>query len=130
MATHITAHEDGRLSGIVLADEDVWLDQLQELVPLPPLVTLSGCNGMQSYVFPGDEHFDIAAACLQAGAQHIVGSLWPLLDYAAVKFMRGFYDHWYAGHSPAEAVAYTQRADINAKIDWNTWGGFCCAGMP
>lgn len=132
---HIASHAfydsiTGRLSGIALADQDVWLDQLRELTPLPDLITLSACSGNQSLMFEGDEAIGLTTTCLAAGARHVIGALWPIRDDAAVSLMREFYRHFLAGDTAARALALAQRAAAHHRDDYLRWGSFLCAGVP
>ena len=130
---HIASHAfhdplTGRLSGIGLYDRDLWLDDFWELAPLPPLVTLSACNGTQSLVHEGDEHIGLATTCLAAGAQQVVGSLWPVLDESVTQLVLDFYAQLQLGQDPARALAISQRAALRRDEDINCWGGFLCVG--
>ena len=130
---HIASHAfhdplTGRLSGIGLYDRDLWLDDFWELAPLPPLVTLSACNGTQSLVHEGDEHIGLATTCLAAGAQQVVGSLWPVLDESVTQLVLDFYAQLRLGQDPARALAISQRAALRRDDDINCWGGFLCVG--
>lgn len=132
---HIASHffadtQTGRLSGLALWDGDIWLDQLRDVAPLPNLVTFSACNSNLSFVYAGDEHVDLSSTCLIAGANSVVGNLWPVLDQAAGKFMPRFYEHYLAGLSPALSVALVQRECIHAGEDLGNWAGFNCIGVP
>jgi CHAT domain-containing protein len=131
---HIASHafhdaHTGRLGGIALANGDLWLNQIAELAPLPPLVSVSGCCGLQSRWYAGDEPLGLPSACLAAGAQQVVGSLWPVRDHRAAAVMIDFYQHWWAGVSAPQALALAQRAAAQADgADLTGWGGFLCAG--
>lgn len=130
---HIASHAShdtrtGRLSSIALHDREIWLDQLRELAPLPALVTLSACNGMQSLIYEGDEHVGLATTCLIAGANTITGSLWPVLDEAASTMMTRFYERFFAGESPAAALAKAQRVAIENGETLQHWASFICMG--
>jgi tetratricopeptide (TPR) repeat protein len=132
---HIASHffadtQTGRLSGLALWDGDIWLDQLRDLAPLPNLVTFSACNSNLSFVYAGDEHVDLPSTCLIAGANSVVGNLWPVLDQVAGKFMPRFYDHYLAGLSPSLSVAIVQRECIHGGEGLGNWAGFNCIGMP
>jgi tetratricopeptide (TPR) repeat protein len=131
IASHFFADRyTGRLSGIALADGDIWLDQLRDLAPLPALVTLSACNSNDSFLFEGDERLDLQTTCLIAGADCVVGSAWPVLDSAAAELMLRFYDQYLSGMDPAQAVARAQREMIEQGRDLQDWGSFVCAGIP
>jgi CHAT domain-containing protein len=132
---HIASHifsdpRTGRLSGIALSDSDVWLDQLNDLAPLSRLVVLSGCNGIQNRIFTGDEHLGVAIRCLLAGAQVVIGSLWPVLDSSTVDLMNDFYAHLIDHGSPSSALAHMQRKAIHKGVPLNAHGGYSCIGMP
>jgi tetratricopeptide (TPR) repeat protein len=129
---HVASHAfadpvSGRASGLALYDQDIWLDQLWEVAPLPALVTLSACSGAQSVTHQGDEHVGLATTCLAAGANQVIASLWPVLDPAAARLMADFYGHYAAGRSPAAALAYAQRAQSGPP---SLWSGFLCLGRP
>jgi tetratricopeptide (TPR) repeat protein len=139
---HIASHAfhdavTGRLSRFALSDQDVWLDQLWELAPLPELVSFSACNGTQSLVYAGDEHVGLAVTCLAAGANSVIGSLWPVQDTAAAGLMLDFYRNYLAGEGIARSLALAQRAAARAGGDpsakhagLDQWGSFLCVGCP
>ncbi len=60
----------------------------------------------------------------------MVGSLWPLPDEVAVWLMTEFYDQFWSGKGPAQALALAQRAAIYRSMDPGFWGGFVCVGLP
>ena len=131
LATHAFSDQiTGRLSGLALHDRDFWLDELQQLAPLPPLVTLSACSGLRNLVHEGDEQIGLAITCLSAGAQRVVGSLWPILDESTPGFMRNFYRGVLNGQGVAEALAQAQRTAVQTQADNMQWGSFQCIGQP
>jgi CHAT domain-containing protein len=130
---HIASHAfydavSGRASGLALHDRDVWLDEVWELAPLPPLFSLSACSGMQSYLYEGDEPIGLATTCLQAGAQHVVGSLWPVRDAGAASVMSAFYRYFFEGSAPPRALAMAQRQAAMGDSAWRCWAPFICVG--
>lgn len=132
---HIASHffadrQTGRLSGIAFSDGDVWLDQLRDLTPLPKLVSLSACNGNDSFLYEGDERVDLQTTCLIAGANTVIGSVWPVPDQSAAELMLLFYDHYLSGQTPARAAALAQRQFIEAGKEPKHWASFICAGLP
>lgn len=131
IASHFFSHAPtGRLNGLALRDGDVWLDKLRDLSPLPKLVTVSACNSISSFVYEGDEHVDLPSTCLAAGADHVLGSLWPVADRAAAEFTSAFYSHYLAGNRPAEAAAFAQREMADGGKSLASWAGFICIGTP
>jgi CHAT domain-containing protein len=130
---HVASHAfydavSGRASGLALHDRDVWLDELWELAPLPSLFSLSACSGMQSYLYEGDEPIGLATTCLQAGAQHVVGSLWPMPDADAASVMSDFYHYFFDGSAPPQALAAAQRQAALGDLAWRCWAPFICVG--
>jgi CHAT domain-containing protein len=130
-ATHAFSDKvTGRLSGLALADRDIWLDELWELAPLPPLVTLSACSGLVNRIYEGDEPVGLAMTCLAAGAQNVVGSLWPVADVYAPGLMQTFYQRLASGRRPANALTLAQRDAAESALGVIHWGGFQCVGCP
>jgi tetratricopeptide (TPR) repeat protein len=131
---HLSSHishdsRTGRLSSLALSDRDIALEQVRALAPLPGLVTLSACNGAQSLVYEGDEHVGMSTTSLMSGANTVVGSLWPVLDSAPAADMTVFYQGFFTGLPPAEALAHAQRASIQTGEDLRHWAGFVCLGI-
>ncbi|MBK9054515.1 MAG: CHAT domain-containing protein [Chloroflexi bacterium] len=132
---HVASHAvldrlTGRLSGISFYDRDVPLDELWQCAPLPQLVTLSACSGSKSKLYEGDEHISLATTCLSAGAQTVVGSLWPVPDREMPRLMHDFYAALANGEPVALALALAQRAAWNQNRSWRFWGGLTCTGVP
>jgi tetratricopeptide (TPR) repeat protein len=130
-ATHFfTDMTTGRLSGIALGKEDIWIDQLRELAPLPQTVIFSGCNSIHGKRFAGDEQISLINACLAAGADRVIGSTWPVPDRAAVDLVSRYYECFTAGNSPALSLCLAQRAEIKHGGSLDAWAGFSCLGLP
>lgn len=129
LATH-AFHDPvtARLSGFALYERDVWLEHVWELAPLPALVVLSACSGVRSQVYAGDEQVGLALTCLVAGAQTVIGSLWPVLDEDAARLMADFYRSVLSRTSPAQSLAEAQRAAIRRGQAPERWSGFVCMG--
>lgn len=130
-ATHAFADRlTGRFSGLALADRDIWLDELWQLGPLPPLVTLSACSGLAHQLYEGDEPVGLATSCLTAGASSVIGSLWPVADGQATGLMAMLLQRLKLGDSPAEALAQAQRTAVAADMESMAWGAMQCLGCP
>jgi CHAT domain-containing protein len=70
----------------------------------------------------------MSTTSLVAGANTVVGSLWPVLDSAPAADMTHFYQGFFGGLSPAEALAQAQRASIQNGEELQHWAGFLCLG--
>lgn len=131
VATHaFTDQLTGRLSGLALYDDDLWLDGFMQLAPMPPLLILSACSGLRSLLYEGDEHVGIAVTCLAAGAQTVIGSLWSVPDDVVPDLLFDFYRHLLANQDNAVALARAQRSALTAGVAAALWGGFQCVGRP
>ncbi len=132
---HVASHffsdpASGYLSGIALSNETLWLDQIRDLAPLPELITFSGCSGIFSRIYDGDEHISLPSTCLISGARTVVGSVWPIMDESSARLMMLFYENYLAGHSPAASLAYAQRKISRAGGSPVAWVSFACLGRP
>jgi len=132
---HVASHffsdpVSGRMSGLALTNDTLWLDQIHALAPLPPLVTFSGCSSVFSRVYSGDEHVGLPTTCFIAGANTVVGSAWPVPDESSADLMVRFYQNLQAGHRPAFALTLAQRALLRAGAPLSAWAGFACLGEP
>lgn len=132
---HVASHffsdpASGYLSGIALSNETLWLDQIRDLAPLPELITFSGCSGIFSRIYDGDEHISLPSTCLISGAQTVVGSVWPIMDESSARLMTLFYENYLTGYSPAASLTYAQRKILRADGSPAAWVSFACLGKP
>ncbi len=111
---HIAAHGAFRpdaplFSAVYLADGPLTtLDWFGLSLPTALLV-LSACETGLGVVHPGDEIVGLSRACLHAGAQALLLSLWRVEDTRTRDFMVEFYTWLMAGLPPAKALARVQR---------------------
>lgn len=132
---HIASHafhdrHTGRISGVALYDQDIWHDELEQIAPLPTLVTLSACSGSQSLIRSGDQPVGLATTCLATGAQTVLGSLWPIEDNGLTNLIADFYKNYLTSHRPALSLALSQRQAWQQHRPVKHWGGFICVGQP
>ena len=130
---HLASHffsdsSSGRLSGFAMRGENIYLDQLRELAPLPELVTFSGCSSVFSLTYAGDEQVGLPTTCLLSGAKTVIGCYWPVADQASARFMINFYEFYNRGLTPAAALAQTQRKFISTGERTASWAGYLCIG--
>ena len=91
------------------------------------LATLSICNGGLYRFGPGDEPYGLMPAALLAGAENVVGTLWPLEDETARPFMIEFYRHVLSA-GPAEALRRACLRFISDGALLSHWAGFVGVG--
>ncbi len=75
------------------------------------LVVLGACDTATGRAVQDEGTFGVAYAFLQAGARHVVATLWPVDDAAMPELMDGFYaDPRLAAQRPAQALRQAQLA--------------------
>lgn len=87
------------------------------------LVTLSACDTGISRITPGGELRGLVRACMLAGAQNVLATLWPVQDEASARLMVDFYRGLQAGGTPALALQAAQRAAAAAGGHPWLWAG-------
>jgi tetratricopeptide (TPR) repeat protein len=129
-AGHATLRRDNPLfSHLALPEGRLTLGEVLELDLGADLVTLAGCDTAGGATRPGDELLGMARAFLHAGAQALVGALWPVDDRATRVLMDSFYDRL-RRMSPAAALRDAQRG---MRREWPHpchWAGFVHVGSP
>jgi CHAT domain-containing protein len=140
-ASHATLNRESlELSGLVLgpakqgassSDASVlWYSDVCRLhVPLA-LVVLSACDTANGEAVPGEGLVGLTQAFFVAGAQRVLGSLWPADDEATSILMKHFYTALRASHSPSSALRVAQ-AQMAEDARWSSpyyWAGFSLAG--
>lgn len=120
-ATHGTGDRNGASgSGLVLSlfdaqgrDIDGFLSARRIGASRLPaaLVVLGACDTATGRAVQDEGTFGVAYAFLQAGARHVVATLWPVDDAAMPELMDGFYaDPRLAAQRPAQALRQAQLA--------------------
>jgi CHAT domain-containing protein len=73
------------------------------------LVTLSACDTGSGEAKAGEGVLGLRRGFMQAGAQHLLMTLWPISDEATVRLMVDFYEAAHRTGQPAAALAQVQR---------------------
>jgi CHAT domain-containing protein len=112
---HIASHgvydeNDPLLSGVLLADGRLSVEDLLEARIPAGLLTLSGCMTGISAHEPGDELIGLSRAALAAGVPAVVTTLWEVEDDAAAVFFEHFYTNLNSGMDTDAALCATQGA--------------------
>jgi tetratricopeptide (TPR) repeat protein len=89
----------------ILTAEDVAALDLQGTW----LVTLSACDTGSGEAKAGEGVLGLRRGFLQAGAQHLLLTLWPISDETTVQIMTDFYDVARKTDNPPQALAQVQR---------------------
>jgi CHAT domain-containing protein/Tfp pilus assembly protein PilF len=90
--------------GIVTAEDVAALDLKGTW-----LVTLSACDTGSGEAKAGEGVLGLRRGFLQAGAQHLLITLWPISDETTIQIMTDFYDAARKTANPPQALAEVQR---------------------
>ncbi len=132
---HIAAHgtfrpDEPLFSAVYLADGPLTTLDLFGLSLPTALLVLSACETGLGVVHPGDEIVGLSRACLHAGAQALLLSLWRVEDAHTRDFMVEFYTSLVAGLPPAKALAHVQRQWLREEATAHPfyWAAFSITG--
>ncbi|MQA84254.1 MAG: CHAT domain-containing protein [Streptosporangiales bacterium] len=104
-ACHAMAMPDPAESHLVLHDGPLPVRELTgQSLDHARLAYLSACTTAFGGTSLADESIHIASAFQIAGFPHVVGTLWPIADTAALEFARHIYGQLNVGTDPALAV--------------------------
>ena len=99
------------------------------------LVVLSACNTGQGEVKNGEGVFGLRRALEEAGAEHVLMSLWSVPDEETLELMRSFYSKWLAGtevHAALQQAQLEMREKVKAAHGGKDlpfyWGAFVLVG--
>jgi CHAT domain-containing protein len=111
---HIASHgefssADPLLSGLILADGRLTVEEIMESSIPAGLLTLSGCVTGLSQRQPGEELIGLARAAVTAGIPSVIASLWNIDDASASVFFEEFYKYLGQGVPKDVALAAAQR---------------------
>jgi tetratricopeptide (TPR) repeat protein len=111
IASHGTYDEhDPLLSGLLLADGRLSVEDLLDARIPADLLALSGCLTGISEQQPGDELVGLARAALAAGVPSIITTLWEVPDDPTREFFARFYGYLLKGMGKDEAIGAAQRS--------------------
>ncbi len=130
---HIAAHasrssENPLFSRILMGDGPFFPFDLFETGVRARLVTLSGCQTAAPGLYYGNS-FSLAKAFYQAGARHVLASLWPVSDKLSMVFMTGFYRTLF--QTDDVVISFDRAVDELRKLTDNPalWGSFVLLGV-
>jgi CHAT domain-containing protein len=114
-----TAESDGMLHAEELRRLDLHSTRL---------VALSICDGGLYRIGPGDEPYGLIPALLTAGAENVIGTLWPVEDRTGRAFMVEFYRD-ILSQGPAEAFRRACTSFLEQKKPLHDWAGWVLVGL-
>jgi CHAT domain-containing protein/tetratricopeptide (TPR) repeat protein len=132
LATHARSREgDGGRSWIAFADQTVSLERLAAELPRLPLTRLVVLSACQSSFSAGGALGGLAPPFLAAGAETVVGSLWPVEDTELLRrFMTAFHESYRRSGEVAPALRQARAANpAIAGRPW-LWGAFTVVTRP
>ena len=95
------------------------------------LVTLSACETGQGEARSGEGVLGLRRAFIQAGAQNLLMTLWPVTDKYTVPFMKDFYERAIASGNAPTTLAEVQkerllkmREAVGTKLAVQLYGPF------
>ncbi|WP_030159616.1 CHAT domain-containing protein [Streptomyces sp. NRRL S-244] len=131
---HIACHaafEPGapHLSRLLLADRPVFSFEIA-VTPLDAEhVVLSACETADAAAHQGGHTQSLASAFLNAGASGVTGSLWPVDDWAAARFLTTLYEHRIStGATMADALSWTRSVFAEEAPHPHYWAPFVHIG--
>ncbi|MFD5434203.1 CHAT domain-containing protein [Kitasatospora sp. NPDC127067] len=131
---HGVASTDVLAGALLLADGDLTVGDILDSpaqVRGTRLAVLSACrSAVADRARPG-EAVNLSTAVLVAGADAVIGSLWPVSDAATTHLMSAFYAALADGADPARALRTAQRT-VGADPRWRRpyyWAGFAYWGL-
>jgi CHAT domain-containing protein/Tfp pilus assembly protein PilF len=136
---HVASHgryseEDPLLSGLLLADGVVTVEDLLGSGPAPGLLVLSGCVTGKSERRPGDELIGLAQAALRSGTRSVVATLWKTFDESTTLFFEHFYDSLLEGGATvSQAITWARDALATGPGGYGQpvdWAPFLLIGDP
>ena len=105
-ATHalLDVH-DPQLSALVLSgSSSLTLRDVMNLALQTETVVLGACESSLGKEYRGQLSLGLSEAFLFAGADNVLGSIWPVSDEATAHYMRAFYEHYVRGGTPSAAA--------------------------
>ena len=131
ISTHGTGPDARSLGGKLRGDgHELSAFDLSELsFPEHSLAVLGTCDSFLD-AGTGHDNSSLVSALRTAGAEVVVGSLWPLDDKVSVELFGVFYESLKRGASPEEALATAQRAVARKWKHPFYWAGLQVVAGP
>ncbi|HZU27648.1 MAG TPA: CHAT domain-containing protein [Bryobacteraceae bacterium] len=93
----------------------------RDIISIPiraDLVTISGCRSAAARTYAGEGLVGFSWAFLQAGARHVIASLWDVNDRSTAALMGDLYAVLARGSTPADALRSAKLALLHSGTVW------------
>ena len=131
---HLVCHgrfspENALFSALRLADGDLTVHELEDVVPPPHTVVLSSCEAGVVSDRPGAELLGLSSALLATGTRCLIAPVTVVPDLpSTVDAMVLLHERLAAGESPARALATCRRAAQGDPVAVATTSAYTCFG--
>lgn len=135
---HLAAHAvvnsaEPERTSLVLAPSDaddgvLTLEELDTVRVESTVVVLSACESVAGPLSPGQGMHGLGQTFLRAGADAVVGTLWPIRDDEAQTVFTHFYRRLAEGASLAQALATAQRQAATDGVPARAWAAIVLLG--
>lgn len=113
LAGHALANpEKPKQAGFLLPNDTVYLQEFLDLEPVD-FVFLHACETALGFSTKLNNNLSLSWAFTHNGTRSQVVSLWPIDDLTSAQLTKGFYTHWEAGASHAEALRRAKLEFLN-----------------
>ena len=107
--------------------------EIAQLALKSRIVVLNACDTGRVTDYVGNETNSLAGAFLNAGADHVISSLWRVPGVAAAAFSREFYRVLADEAVPLDTALKITQVQLRSKRQWrhpHFWSGFVLASKP
>jgi hypothetical protein len=111
-------------------DGFVTAGEIEQLSLDADLVVLSACRTADGLVIGGEGVQGLTAPFLQAGAQAVLATLWPVSDRAAARFELQVYQALARGITAGDALRAAQESAVANGEPASEWATFVLVGNP
>jgi len=107
----------------------LFYQDIQRMNLAADLVFLAGCRGSGGKQLAGEGLLSITNAFFEAGANAVIGSLWPLDDAVSLEFIAEYYRQLRKSGTPAEALLQARRVIAKRWPSPVYWAGLTLQGV-
>ncbi len=131
LAAHFHQNENPKLSGIVMANEELlYIQEAFKLDLNAKLVVLSACQSAIGQLYNSEGMIAMNRGLLNSGAQNIISTLFKVSDKVSSQLMKHFYINYLEGQSINRALGNAKRSILNEHPHFpiKYWSAFVLMG--